>query len=253
MLYYTKEHYANELCTRIENGILTNGGRCFSFTLEITTYVRSFERHETVFFPKMWKQKSVDHTGNLSAFKKALRMLPSSITAEYQYKDFGDSRPTSKTSWASIAEGYIVTVNVSEAYASEWYKKHVAAGLPFRDKLLSEHKELVKKIAGYNDSCQYVKKELKYEGSIARFYVTPTGVGESYSLDVESHGNYFAHYGMRNLNDMSECYGFALAIIEIYRPVWEQYGALDIKMKHGGESICVEVEAIRGKPTFKPW
>ena len=262
MLYYTKEYYENELRTRIEDGILTNGGKSFSFTLEITTYLKSFERRETDFFPKMWKLKSVDHTDNLSKFKKALRMLPSSITAEYQYIDYGDSRPTStpRDGYASIAKGYIVTVTVSEAYASEWYKKHLAAGLPFRDKLLSEHKELVKKMAGFNTGYNFSWHNPHFsfspnscESSVQRFYVTTIGIGDSWALDVDAHGYYFANYGMRHLNDMSECYGFALAIIEIYRPVWEQYGTLDIKMKHQGEAIGVEAKVIREKPTLKQW
>ena len=258
MLRMTKEDYEKELRQRIQNGLLTYGGKPFAFTIEVVTEVIGYERHSYDLLPKMWKRKGGSRNSNKENFQKAIRMLPSSITAEYQYKCFCDKRQTETGSSTVVQNGYIITVRVSEVYSSEHYKKYATKGLPFRDKLLSNHKELIRKISGFDGSYHFIDKELvfgseAFKSSAARFYVTPTGVGTSSVLDVDAHGNLFADYGMCNLNDISECYGFALAIIEIYRPVWEQYGVLDTQIEVIGNSIFVQAKAIRSKPILNSW
>ena len=72
-------------------------------------------------------------------------------------------------------------------------------------------------------------------------------------LGVDTSCSYFRNYGMRDLTDILERYGFALAIIEIYRPEWEKCGKIDIQISIEEQAVCVNVSVVKEKPTLNSW
>lgn len=231
----------------IQTGILTNQGKSFTFTYNVTTVVRYYQRSKL--FPKLYRQKDTIRYRNIFTLKLVLGKLPSSITTEYKkclFNELGEGPWIN--GYTSVSKGYRVTFHVPEEYASEQYKKYAKTALPFRDKLLSTHKDLLNTIlfSKFHD-------ELYHSFLNRCFYVTPTGVGDYSKLGVDTISIYFSGYGMRNLKDISECYGFALAAIEILRSKWEQHGTYKTEISIEGQSIRVENSFVEKEPTLHSW
>lgn len=161
------------------------------------------------------------------------------ITVHTKYGKFGSARDK---------KGYIIVVTVPERISAQCYAEVYAnEGLPFRDYLLKNHRSLLLEI------CRDYRFDQRY-GS--EFYISRSGMAEA----VNYNGDWYVHfkdYGMENLSSPAQCYGFALAVLEILKTdIFKDYPLKNISFSHHNstvESIGVRFTKVRETPTLNKW
>lgn len=241
------------LWKEIYNGVLKSEGHEFTFDYPCVTERGHYEYDDGDLFPR-WKKK-VDYKGSLSSFKKDFATLPSGISFTTRETCFLDERNKEHVKikdrrniiWAKFETGYQIVITVSEERSSQIYTdRYAKIGIPFRDKLLRDHRALM-------------EKHFKWPKS---FEVATFGVGDFlYEDDFLRSVTKFQDIGMVCLSGIAECYGFALAIVE---QVKDKMKKTEKDISHFEVDICelayhealkvtINTEKKEIKPSLKNW
>lgn len=233
------------LLSEIRAGVIKNKGNAFS--IRRTFYVTSVEYHKGLFGE--WKRHSVSATvdrllGGPSKIEMqydllmaAAKKLPKGISTTSQYGIIEDKRDERKR-YSNVNEGHIVTINVSKEYSwNYFYSNYVKEGQKFCDYLISKHSALLKQIRSH------------LRADFFRVYLTNSGLTDDLTdADCRSVNIKFADYGMRDLENIQQVYGFALALRDANHISCDEYFIEDA---YGG--LCFEISYFPNKTeTPKP-
>ena len=231
----------------IQKGALSNFGKAFSFELRLVTQECSFKSEPRVFGKgNKWVRIGTDSYNNLVQFQKAFQQYKKHLSLSLEYGCLVDER-TSSGPIAKSQHGYVAVINVPEEYSQEIYKTYAQAAMPFRDRLLAQHKQLL--IQMTNSLIDAEPGTPNGEWILGCVFVSPDSIyNQHHDRDdvFRRHIKTFADFGMSPLVSVQQCYGVALALMEIYQTGWAQFGVpkLEISVDHGENHSYINDEFI---------
>lgn len=249
----------NELFWGIKERIPAAAGKAFTFTLDVTTKWITFWWSDRDFFPR-WKVNN-RRTENPSLKTHKLKPYVTYERQDVCFKDERTKRPTGSFISADYKSGYRLTVHVSEYFSRSIYTALYSNAFAFRDKLLNSHRELLYEIGKYGSFS--LIETYRLTSTKLSFFVDFTGVWKSepcsYGKDQyeDNIGNRFFTYDMANLSSIGECYGMALALVEVYMPEWIKHGyKLNVEFYEARKAkncIGVSYWVTPEEPVLKAW
>lgn len=209
--------YRLSILKKMHNAVLNNGGKSFSFEWSVVTKIIAFQQNDK----GRWKEhhrKSVD--GDAWTAERIIDELGLAGMYVKSYECIRDDRPNGwshqKHGIADVCWGYKYTFSVSSVYANKLYKENYGDGKGFYNYLIHNNLELLKSLIG-ND---FLSPGVACD-PIDAFFVTKSSVSYQYHPYIENYPRVatrtFAQIGKTDFKDMHECYGMALAIVNILR------------------------------------
>lgn len=234
----------------IYDGALNNKGKAFTIVRDYRTEETAYERVKGGFFSKSdyWKKSKYGNYTFYPDIDSHCKSIPKECSYFRESVVISDSRNSSMSNKAIKVTGYRLTINVPEYYSSEIYEtKYANIGVPFKEKLLAQHHLLMERLTIYDDRrylMHHIEESMKAE--MARIYATEStifvcvnGISRHSPNDSEfvdygriDLGIMFSDYAMPDLDGIAQCYGMALAIIEILKPKWEKCGTVATRFIH---------------------
>lgn len=211
---FEEKDYFKELWELVLNGVLKTRGNEFSFKVPIATEYFYYDASVTLFLKKdPYIKRQI--TTNLKRFMQAFTRMPSDITYTKQeacFREVGEKELEQLKILAKKGRrreekkvvGYDVVVTVGKSRSSQIFNDRYAKGVLFNEKLLREHKELLRKIT----------EDLGIKPSP---YYPYFSIYDNYISTRSEHYVYFSSYGMAGLSTIEKRYGFALAMVELYK------------------------------------
>lgn len=265
---YSQEKITECITRKIHTGALTTGGDAFYFEICVVSEIITYEKSSLKLIPR-WQRKKKSSYNHLHFVKNAIKKISPDISYEVSETCFSDEREKKDGGFANVENGYIVFVSVPHSYSKMVYDNFAKIGKPFQNKLLSSHTQLLKKIVQFDSNRIIKRKPEAYlfdkgivipslmGGYANYFFVSPNGMEDTYNDCASSIPIDFRSFGMTPLRNIYECYGFAMALVEIYRPIWEQHGELIIIYEtnelYGEEGILVRFGVRKDKPKLQVW
>lgn len=219
----------------IHSGALTALGKEFSFEVNISIHHANRSNKTKLFETTRQRIKRFESNENgednkvLQVFRHSLEINSSLITHTISLNGIKEHTLV-RDLITHFESQYTAVVTVPESCSRKIYQEYMAIAIPFKEKLLCEHIELLKKIyptipsinaiSDINVITPNIKKAFKVDKKEVTDYCQYLGEGVC-------NGNAFTSIGMRPLNNIYECYGFALALLEVYRPFWQKYNKKD--------------------------
>lgn len=247
MQKHDKEFWDKHIWVDISHGVLTTRGKGFSIELDVVTEskINTFERVEPLFGKAWdkWHESDVQHPSTIHVIDDVLSTLPTGITYAKEKRCFLDEREGRPKlypkTWYHYVVGYRITITVSENRSLQLYKdRYEKIGVPFRDKLLREHRALLKELW------------LEFRAMVT---VNSCGVWSDFH---EREGKSYNQLGMKNLNSIAECYGLVLALCAItdekMTEVAQEKSYIDIFESERGLEVR-RIECKVDKPSLKSW
>lgn len=231
----TENPWVSQLWQKINSNALTFEGQSFSFEIEIVTKSILYDYNANSLFPRWKKGPQTSYKERFIQFDQAVNQMPNGFTFTKQYLVLKDGRDR-LLSFGRVEEGYKITCNVDSMLSYKIYDSYAKIAIPFKEKLLRNHYELLQKLH-YSDFLNKIDPPEVCSPSSGRiitrgFQVLPNGIsgmGESI--------RHFSDFGMANLKNTGECYGMALALIEAKRSTWEKQGELRLSFGAFSDSI----------------
>lgn len=253
---------------KIKTGALTTCGDAFSFEMRVVSEIVQYEKPKTMVFPR-WKNKDKRSYDHLKYVRRAIQKQSPNIAFTVEATCFRDDRNEKGFGHASVENGYIILVNVPKSHSQMIYADFAKFGIPFKNKLLSNYTPLIKQIVQFDSNHIINRKPATYyfdegvlnpslmNGYANYFFVSPSGMEDTYNDYSTGIPVLFRNFGMSVLGNIYECYGFALALVEIYCPIWAEYGELiityELNERYNEEGILVRFGVRKHKPSLKAW
>ena len=243
------------LMSCIRNEILAQNG--LGFKVELPPIRIKFETYEKQFCATsenpngyIWVLSSLRRVGTIIPLAKRWRScycseidmddLPQGITIEKDAPCLLCDERTEELHYrrkgkylAAYLEGQRVFLTVSNEYASRIFKEVYAnIGIPFRDRLLSKHQDILNGIVEYLGTSTYEENDFTvYKGSV--------------DCSFHSDPYYFKDVYMKPLSSIGQMYGMALALIETLKEYdfeWNNY-----LYTISEEDCCIRVDYSRSE------
>ena len=151
----------------------------------------------------------------------------------------------------SFATGYGECLTVPDNYAAKVYQEVYAdIGIPFRDTLLTKHRELLKEIISSLFSIHSVER------NTVKWIIGYNGIVQLHPEECVS----FEAKGMQKLQTEGQLYGMALALAEIIKEYFDAFlSNHTIKISagrlcyHNVDEIQIEFAYIKQEPKLTEW
>ena len=232
-----KKRYTQELRNLVYNAILQSSGQETTFVY--VAYKKTSRFVRCILHTIMCDQEHID--GDIKIFEKILSSYRDAITYTSQKEIIKDERPLLKNGHIKQAELAIrrtYRIVISQKYAQHIYNDVFGAGdNVFTNKLLHEHYHILEQII---QKSHLSEKSVSITSSqtyhiLSYFCVKYDGIQVGIrdwwdEFNTISTGYY--EFGMKNLSNIMQYYGMALAIVDILkRTIWADK-TVDIKITY---------------------
>ena len=232
-----KRRYTRELRNLIYNAILQSSGQETTFVY--VAYKQTSRFVKCILHNIMCDQGHID--GDIKVFEKILSSYGDAITYTSQKEIVKDERQLLKRGQVKHAQliiRRIYRIGISQRYAEQIYNDVFGAGEnAFKNKLLHEHTHILEEIVNRYKLGEAHKSNLVYReySALQTFDVELSGIertfttygDESFTSSIGYH-----EFGMKNLSNITQCYGMALAIVDVLkRTIWVDK-TVDIKITY---------------------
>lgn len=234
-----KGDYYEDIMYKISKAALEHNGRAFSLSYRFVTSRKAYKKGGIL----GWKKES-ESSPDLPAHQELMAIAEDLsdgfLKVSSQYALFKDGRKTSIYSVAYVDAGYEVTIEVDDFHSLVFLaNRYVKDDVKFEEKLLEHHRLLLDKL---------IARYLPTTGSekqTSQFAVSKTHAGNNYGTRSS-----FESEGMRNLENLAQCYGFAKAIATVMEEKWKGKGTLEYSMTESYGDIITTYEIT---PHLKSW
>lgn len=159
---------------------------------------------------KGWRRKLTSSSDDIRTRKcmdKYIAALPKGVAVSSQREIVDDGRTVSSRDRgiAFVKEREILTIRVPKQVAWDLYfNRYAKIGYPFRDYLLSNCIDKLRQIIARLPA-----------NVLQHFYISVSGISNDNTAECRSFAMPFSFVEMGELDNVSQCYGLALALIEV--------------------------------------
>lgn len=227
-----------DIMYKIGKAALEHKGRAFSLSYRFVTSHKRYEKRAIL----GWRKDS-ESAPDLPAYQELMKIAESLSDGFWkvssQYAVFGDTRKNA-THLAYVDAGYEVTIDVDDdSSLIILVHRYVQDAVGFEENLLKHHRSLLDEFISFHLPTTGSEKQT------STFTVTKTAAGDYYRSRSS-----FESAGMRNLENLAQCYGFAKAIATVMEEKWEGKGTLEYTMTEKDDAIITTYEIT---PYLKSW